>query len=76
MRWVSDLNPGIKALPARPFKILLWPEDDLVDASGDLELGCLSCPLAVTWREERHAATISVGSADSGRVNCRPRERE
>ena len=45
MCWIDDLDPGIKTLSARLFKILLWLENDLVDASGDLEMGYLFCPL-------------------------------
>lgn len=63
-RWFDDLDPGIKTLSASLFKILLWLEDDLVYASGDLEMRCLFRPLGVAWGDERHAATVGVGDTE------------
>lgn len=57
---VGDLDPGIKTLSASLFEILLRLENELVDAGGDLELGCLFRPLGVARGEERHAATVGV----------------
>lgn len=64
---VDDLNPRIEALSARLFKIFLRLEHDLVDAGGDLMLGCLLPALRVAWGEERHATTVGVGDTKSRR---------
>ena len=64
VRCVGDLDPGIKTLSASLFKILLWLENDLVYASGDLEARCLFCPLGIAWGKERHAATVGVGDTE------------
>lgn len=68
---VDDLDPGIKALPASLFEILLRLEHDLVDTRGDLELGCLIRSLTVAWGEKCHAATIGVGGAEERRGQWR-----
>lgn len=66
-RWIDDLDPGVKTHSASLFKILLWLEDDLVYASGDLIMRCLFHPLGVAWGEKRHAPTVGVG--DTGERN-------
>lgn len=61
---VDDLDPGIKTLSSCLFKILLRLENDLVDASGDLELGYLPRPFGVARREQCHAATVLVSDTE------------
>jgi len=64
----GDLDPGIETLSASPFKIFLWLENDLVCASGDLEMRRSFRPLGVAWGEERHAATVGVGDMLRDRI--------
>lgn len=73
---IDYLDPGIKTLSASLFKILLGLENDLVDAGGDLELGCLFCLFGIAWGKEGHAATIDIGDTKKERVKDGPRDRK
>ena len=64
---IGDLDPGIKTLSTSLLEILLRLENDLVDAGGDLELGCLFRALGVARGEQLHAATVRVSDAEERR---------